>query len=339
MNIFIRADGGKNIGLGHIMRMCVLGKELKKRNNVIFICKDCEKDTYIAGHKILKDNNFDIIFISDDNIIENIINVQKKYNFDMLITDSYDVDEKYFFELKPYFKKCGYVDDINKCYMDVDFIINQNINAHTLEYVKNLSNKTKLFLGTKFCMLREEFREAYNKKQVNNYVQNVLLTVGGMDKDYNTIKLLKVLSKFNVTIHVVIGSAFESELIKEINDEAYMNKNIKCYENAVMSELMLKCDIAVAACGSTLYELAAMCVPTIGIIIADNQINVGLIMKDKGLISDIFRINAIDEEKLELSINKLIHNEPIRQNIINNQKNNININGAVELAQEIENLK
>ena len=34
--ILIRADGGKNIGMGHIMRMLVLAKELRKSCKIVF---------------------------------------------------------------------------------------------------------------------------------------------------------------------------------------------------------------------------------------------------------------------------------------------------------------
>ena len=49
MKIFIRADGGNLIGLGHIMRMIVLGKELRKSNEVIFLCRNSLDEKYSAG--------------------------------------------------------------------------------------------------------------------------------------------------------------------------------------------------------------------------------------------------------------------------------------------------
>lgn len=55
MKIFIRADGGKDIGLGHVMRMLVLGEELKKTNDVIFICRNSISDKFEAGIKKIKE--------------------------------------------------------------------------------------------------------------------------------------------------------------------------------------------------------------------------------------------------------------------------------------------
>src|SRR5471030_2452428 len=278
MKVFIRADGGNNIGIGHIMRMLVLAKELSKNNKVIFICKSSEmsdnfgagnieeriltcnvgNDKFKVGIEKVRENGFEILFIREKYLIEDIIDLQNKYKADLIITDSYDVDEEYFNKLKSHFMLSGYVDDVNKYKMNVDFLINQNINAMDMDYRTNVNHDTKLFLGTKYCMLRDEFRENYNKKQTKEKVKDLFLTLGGMDERNNTLKILKQILNFNINIHVVIGSAFKENLVDKLYNLSNINSNIKVYENANMSVLMKKCDIAISACGSTLYELCAM---------------------------------------------------------------------------------
>ncbi|WP_294379712.1 glycosyltransferase, partial [uncultured Clostridium sp.] len=108
------------------------------------------------------------------------------------------------------------------------------------------------------------------------------------------------------------------------------------YENANMSELMKKCDIAVAACGSTLYELCAMKVPTIGIILADNQIEVGKMMADKGLLSDIFYMDRFEKEKFIESVNNLIENKNLRNEMQKKQELIVDINGVINLVNKIK---
>ncbi|EKQ51098.1 MULTISPECIES: UDP-2,4-diacetamido-2,4,6-trideoxy-beta-L-altropyranose hydrolase [unclassified Clostridium] len=338
MKIFIRADGGKSIGLGHIMRMIVLGKELRKNNEVIFICRNSLDEKYSAGIKILKENKFQVMEVREKNYIEDIINIQKEHKADVIITDSYNVDEEYFKLLRRHFMLTGYVDDVNTTNMNVDFLINQNINASLVDYGKTTSSRTKLFLGTKYCMIREEFRRNSNEKIIKEEVKDILITLGGMDNDYNTKKVLELIKDCNKNIHVVLGSAFDKALVKEIYD---LSKKYCCifpYENANMSELMKKCDIAISACGSTIYELCAMKVPSIGVIIADNQEEVAHIMKEKELVLDVFSIKNINAEELVNSLNKLIDNKLIRKRIINNQKNIVNVNGARDLAKGIEKL-
>lgn len=335
MKIFIRSDGGKDIGLGHVMRMLVLADELRKSSEVIFICTDTPNNKFEAGIRKINESNFKVVKIRELNYVDEIINIQKKYNMDLLITDSYNVDEEYFIKLKQYFKVTGYVDDVNKCKMDVDFIINQNINAFDLNYDKTVNDNTKLFLGTKYSMLREEFRKSFKNKFINKEVKNILLTLGGMDNNYNTLKILDKIADCRKAIHVVIGSAFSQELVKKINNMKKIHKNIYTYENANMSKLMLKCDIAISACGSTLYELCAMRIPAIGIILADNQKYVAEKMKSLGLLFECFIIENINNINLSSILEVLIENNTIRDNIIKKQRNLVDLYGVENLVNAI----
>ncbi|WP_238916538.1 UDP-2,4-diacetamido-2,4,6-trideoxy-beta-L-altropyranose hydrolase [Clostridium sp. YIM B02555] len=335
MKIFIRADGGKEIGLGHVMRMIVLGAELQRKNEVLFICRNSLANKFEAGIKKIKENNFNVIEISELNYIEDIKEIQNKCNADVLITDSYEVDEKYFIKLKKYFRFTGYVDDVNKCKMDVDFIINQNINARDLNYEDNINSSTKLFLGTQYCMLRDEFRQAYKSKVIKKEIQDILLTLGGMDNNNNTLKILEKIKDINKNLHVVIGSAFDKELIEKIQDITKKHNNIYIYENANMAQLMLKCDVAISACGSTLYELAAMSVPTIGVVLAENQKFVAEKMKEMNLIIECYEIRAIEKINLLVLLNKLIEDEMLRENVIEKQKALVNLYGVESLVEEI----
>lgn len=334
--IAIRADGGKNIGLGHIMRSVSLAKELNKTNEILFICRESNNDIlkYEAGIKKIKENGFKVVNINETSIIEEITKVQQEENVDCLITDSYDVDENYFDAIKNIFKCTGYIDDINICRLNVDFILNQNINAKDIKYNTEPNNNTKLFLGPQFCLLRDEFRKKQNKN-VKEKVNDILITVGGMDKDFNTLKIVDLTKKHNKTLHVVIGGAFEDKLIKKLEISAGEFSNIKLYRNANMSELMMKCDLAISASGSTLYELCAMQVPTIGIVVAENQKDIGKTLNDMEVIVGTNDMVYKDLNKLDNIIRKAINDKEQRMQLIKNQKSLVNTKGVEILAKEI----
>lgn len=329
--VVIRADGGKELGLGHIMRTLVLAKELRKYLEVHYICKD-DEILYGDGIKKVKDEGFNVIKINENNLISDIKKVQTEIEADLLITDSYDVDENYFDEMKKIFKVSGYIDDINVCKLNVDFIINQNINATSIKY--NTNKETKLFLGTEYCLLRDEFR-VESDKLIEDKVENILITVGGSDKDYITLKILDLVLNYDSIIHVVIGSAFEEKLINEIYKKYGYNPKVKLYKNAKMAELMKLCDIAISSCGSTLYELSAMKVPAIGITVADNQIEIGREFSKRELIIGTNNLIYEDINQFNEIINELIVNKKKRQLLSQNQKKLVNVNGAKILVENI----
>ncbi|WP_090089755.1 UDP-2,4-diacetamido-2,4,6-trideoxy-beta-L-altropyranose hydrolase [Clostridium uliginosum] len=306
MKFAIRADGGSKIGMGHIMRTLVLAKELAKTNDVFYICKvnNPLSDKYKPGIDKIKAEGFDVICINENNILEEL----EKINADCLITDSYDVDENYFMQTKHLFYKTGYFDDMNLYYFDVDFIINQNINAEDFKY--NVNNDTKLMLGCKYLMLREEFRNVL-KKHTHKKVHNIMITVGGADPSNITGEILSWVKDLEYTFHVVIGPSFNSEY----KLEKLRNEKVKLYYNADMYQIMKKCDMAISGCGSTLYELAVCGVPTIGIVIADNQKAIACRMHEKEIIINAGICNQLEKYSFTEHIENMSNNYNLRKNM------------------------
>lgn len=325
----IRADGGCKIGMGHIMRTIVLAKELAKTNDVFYVCKvdDPLSHKYKYGIEKIKEEGFKVICIDENNVIEEL----KKIKADCLITDSYDVDEKYFIQTKYLFDKTGYIDDMNLYSFDVDFIINQNINAEDLKY--NTDKRTKLFLGPNFVLLRDEFRKI-NTKKINKNIENILITLGGADSNNYTGKIIECIKELQYCFHIVVGKSFNNVEILKCYEQKY--SNIKLYFDANMSDLMLKSDIAIAACGSTLYELAACRVPTIGIVVAQNQSNIANKMEEKKTMINLGNIVNLDKEKLISTIELLAYNLEIREELTFNQSRIVNRNGVKNLCSNIK---
>lgn len=137
---------------------------------------------------------------------------------------------------------------------------------------------------------------------------------------------------------LLIGNAYPKDLIKKLYMLYKTNNNIRLYENANMPELMYKCDMAISGCGSTIYELCAMKVPSIGIIIANNQIDAARKMRENRMVADIFDFKSFNEEKFKDSVYRLIDNSYFRKSVTENQKGAVNILGKYELVNEINEL-
>lgn len=332
MKIAIRADGGSQIGMGHIMRTLVFAKELAKANDVFYICKvDVPLSSkYKPGIDKVKAEGFDIATINENNIINDLRNIVA----DCLITDSYDVNEEYFNLTKDMFEFTGYIDDMNLYCFNVDFIINQNIGAE--EYFYKANKDTKLFLGTNYTMLREEFRKNPNKN-IKKEVQNIMITVGGADPNGITNTICDYVKDLEFKFHVIIGPSFKKENIEKLVKLKNLKDNINLYFSANMIEIMKKCDIAISSCGSTLYELAVCGVPALGLIIADNQEKIAYKMHQEGLIYNLGWYKDLTKDIILDNIKKISKLDN-RQIIINNQKI-INENGVDKLVVEIEKIE
>ena len=75
----------------------------------------------------------------------------------------------------------------------------------------------------------------------------------------------------NIVFHFVLGAMNQD--VAELEQIAEKCSFIKLHRQVTdMSSLMLRCDAAISAAGSTLYELCACGLPTVTYILADNQI-------------------------------------------------------------------
>ncbi|TCT14038.1 UDP-2,4-diacetamido-2,4,6-trideoxy-beta-L-altropyranose hydrolase [Natranaerovirga pectinivora] len=292
MRVIIRADGGSNIGMGHIMRTSVIAQKLQEFSEVIYVCK--KGNEFENGIQYLKKQGYEVRETDRVNIISDLSLLKGN----CLITDSYDIDEKYFALTKDIFPITGYIDDLNQYKLNVDFVINQNIYAQDLIY--DVCTNTQLFLGPQYALLRDEFLNP-PKNRINKNIKNIIITLGGCDTQNLTGEIIENLYRdfSDIVFHVVVGPGFRNTELRKLELE-----NVKLYYNPKMVEIMLKSDLAISACGSTLYELAACGIPTIGVIVAENQKRAALKMKELGIIELAEEHSALKQAIKVLDYNK-----------------------------------
>ena len=268
--IFIRADANCIIGTGHVMRCLSIAHVFAERGEIVtFLTADHNGDSLInsQGFKSICLNSE---WTNMESELELMCEIIKKEAPSLLLIDSYYVTEDYLKNLHN--TVClAYIDDLNKACWDVDFIINYNIFGKACNYTCYNREKTSIMLGPTYAPLRDEFKYLpghHNKR----YVTDIMVSAGGADPEGITERLMREICSVwrNTCFHFIIGSLNPrlSELIKTKPENAELHIN----ENN-MAQLMRKCDIAISAAGTTLYELCAAGIPTITYVLADNQID------------------------------------------------------------------
>ncbi len=155
-----------------------------------------------------------------------------------------------------------------------DFVLNQNISARPDLYGKR-GNNTELLLGPRYALLRPEFLESRAQtREIPRRAQRLLVTMGGADPDNVTLKVIEALHDSGFDVRVVVGGSNPHlpVLRQAANAASKGATSVELVINASnMPELMRWADIAIAAGGSTSWELAFMGLPTLFVILADNQ--------------------------------------------------------------------
>jgi UDP-2,4-diacetamido-2,4,6-trideoxy-beta-L-altropyranose hydrolase len=269
-NILFRADSSSTIGTGHIMRDLVLAKEFRWYN-ITFATIDLDGN---INHKI-KEAGYKLEILKS-NSIEELNSVIERLSINMLVIDHYEInyhDEKELKRENPTLKIMVLDDNYNRHYADI--LLNHNIYADRKKYIGLVPNWCELRCGSKYTLIRDEFKEERRRKRV-------FLAIGGSDHTHINIPILRVIHKFsNLEVNIVTTTANQEldKLKKYVSDKDWATLHINSDK---IAKLMRNSDFAIASPSVTLHEIMFMRLPFIAIKTANNQNEMYQYLVEKG---------------------------------------------------------
>jgi len=265
--ILFRADGGPDIGMGHIMRCLALAKELKM--SVIFLSRSNQ-----AVEHLVDQSGFSFYAIKNEEEFEAWV---KKLQPVAVVVDNYTLTSNELNPIKQRVPLLVAIDDLNDRYLPADLLINGNITATELGYTRD----KRLLLGHQYALLHKKFKNCPIKK-IATHAKKVMVTVGGSDPLNLMPQILTHLIELDVEIKGAIGPQFtnKSRLLADFCGK----RNIELMDNPDMFSLMCWADIAISASGSTLYEICATGTPAVVFSMAKNQMKVAQKLGEAGYI-------------------------------------------------------
>lgn len=329
MRVYILANGNKEIGMGHVMRSLSLAEAFRERGHFVsFFSK------YSLGIEIIKSKNFDV------QNLENIDVVHLKFDSlkipDVIVVDSYDVTVEFFVKLKKCTKCLVYIDDLNAFFYPVDMIVNGTASAINMLYGN--SQSAKLLLGLQYNLLRKEFSNL-PKREAREDIKDILITTGNSDPAHMTEKVLQIFIRdekyAKLKFQVIVGDGFEDDIWREYGIINHPSVFLH-HKPDNMARIMMGCDIAVTAGGSTLYELAACGVPAIVFAYAENQVPQAEAMGQKKLIWYLGQYMSVTKEKMDEAFRYLQKNYEIRKELVEKLQILVDAQGASRVVKEIE---
>lgn len=262
MKVTILTEGGRDIGYGHITRctsICQAFEEIGIQSQLIVNGDETIED-------LLKGKNYKVFnWLDDQQLLFEILD-----NANIVFIDSYLAEHDIYERISEQVKTAVYFDDDLRIDYPRGFVLNGAIFAEQLPYPKK-EDVTNL-LGTMYTPIRKEFWDT-PPKLIRKEVETLMVTFGGSDMCNVTPKVQKVLNKtYPYLQKKIIATRFFANM-SEIKKQQDKNTEL-IYEPdaAELKEVMFESDIAISAGGQTLYELARVGVPTIGICIAQNQL-------------------------------------------------------------------
>ncbi len=272
--LLLRADADSATGTGHVMRCLALGQAWQ----------DGGGRAVLAAHRLppflkqrLQNEGFDVADVVSDAATaadsEEIVRLAEQWDAAAVVIDGYHFTADYVNRIRSAGCRAAVIDDFGG-FVSADVIINPNLYARAADYPA-VDASAVLLPGSRFALLRREFRICRQQGvSPRSQVRRILVSCGGSDPGNVTEELVRLLGTVctaDQEIAVILGGAHrDAAAIRR--RAAALPCSVHVRQNVDdMAELMLQADLAVAAAGSTVWELACLGVPIAAVVTADNQ--------------------------------------------------------------------
>ncbi len=298
MRVVIRACASQQIGSGHVVRCLALAEALRQHDaSVVFICRDNPGN--LIAH--IKQKGFAVITlprhprqvlddastgyqrwlgVSQQEDAEDTIQAIAKQPVDWLIADHYALDQDWENLLRPYVDKIMVIDDLANRRHHCEMLLDQTYGRDVSDYRPLVPASTRLLLGSNNALLRSEFARArplaIKRREQYEGIGRILVSLGSMDESNVTPSVLQALAlvkwQLRPVIDIVLTSAAPHLSALKLMLEDFplvVNLHINVDD---MAERMLNADLAIGAGGTTSWERCSLALPSILMILADNQV-------------------------------------------------------------------
>lgn len=342
--LLIRTDASTKIGTGHLMRCLALGQAWQDAGGrAVFLMAIGVP----ALESRLRSEGMEVVHLPvKPGSLEDAAQTAdfaQKIGADWVVVDGYHFGADYQRVIKERGLHLLFIDDMGHAeHYYADLVLNQNIHAHEGLY-RNREPYTRLLLGTRYVLLRREFLKWRGwKREIPEVARKVLVTMGGSDPYNVTLKVTQALQQVDVDgleAIVVVGASnpHYQELQSIVQDSRFP---IRLEPNVTnIPELMAWADVAIAAGGTTCWELAFMGVPSLVLVLAENQRPIAEGLARVGAVVSFGWFKHVSIADITSTLSHLLFDKKRRAQMIQCAQRLVGENGVLNILKELDRIK
>lgn len=297
MKVAFRADASLQIGTGHVMRCLTLAHALHALGHQCVFLSRAHEGNLIS---YVRNEGFDVhemlMGVSSESGVDGKLAhaswlgvpqaldaaqaspFLRDWKPDWLVVDHYGLDQRWEGSASEHCTRLFVIDDLVDRVHRCDALLDQTLGRVAADYQGLTPAGCHVFAGPEFALLRPEFsnlRSHSLARRANPQLSQILISMGGVDQQNATTTILETLRASGLDrrcrVEVVLGPTapwldhvraaaatmpFPTQVLAGVRD---------------MANRMASCDLAIGAAGSTSWERCCLGVPTLMVVLADNQ--------------------------------------------------------------------
>ncbi len=174
------------------------------------------------------------------------------------------------------------IDDLDRWH-DCDILVDTTYGKSAVNYAGRVPEEAVMLVGSQYALLRPDFAQMRNgalqrrndRAAGEAPVANVLVTMGGGDQHnwsaWAASAIRPLAQEFALHVHLLLGAAYpHEESLRAVS--ALYGAQMTIHRNvSEIAELLFRMDVCIGSAGSSTWERCCLGLPTINLILAENQ--------------------------------------------------------------------
>ncbi len=300
--LLVRADATTAIGSGHVMRCLALAQGWQDAGGDVTFAAARLGD---ALRRRLADEGIAVVDVDAPPgsrlDAEATVVHARQAGADWIVADGYDFDATYQQTLREAGPKLLVLDDYGHAdHYHADLVLNLNLDADESLYADR-DPASQLLLGTRYALLRREFRQhPRRQRSIPPVARHLLVTFGGSDPHDMaavTIRAIHAIDEPQLRTIVVAASEDLQTRLGPLAADGPQRVEVLGHVTD-MAGLMIRADLAVAAAGGTSWERAMLKLPGLVVTVAENQRSIAEALQRAGAAIDLGWWRDVREDTL-----------------------------------------
>ena len=337
--LLLRADGGLHLGMGHLLRSLALaGAWMARGGKAAFLAAGPEEVLHLriegAGARF-----FPLAHSHPDPLdLSSTLELVRELKPRAVSLDGYGYDPEYQAALRAEAPRLLVIDDLGHWpRYHARFILNQNLHASRLTYLGDPD--TMLLAGPSYALLRPEFLAWRGFwREIPEVARKVVVTLGGSDAENVTLHVVQALHEVvadDLEIRVVAGSANpHREALRQACAAGPRRFELLC-DVGDMPALFAWGDMAVAAAGSTAWEMCLLGLPSLLLVTSENQRPIAEELDRAGAARNLGWPRQVDAKSLARAVEELIRDSARRLAMSRAGQGLVDGQGAARVAEAL----
>jgi UDP-2,4-diacetamido-2,4,6-trideoxy-beta-L-altropyranose hydrolase len=265
-------DCGPMVGGGHVMRCLTLAQELERRGAD---CRFVVAPEAVAILDAFGGGHFRRDVAPDSEALEALddLAAEAARRADLVVMDHYRLAADTERRLRP--ARVAVLEDIPNRLHDCDLIVDSGV-VHTLDQYSAAAPGARVLIGPQYAPLRPRFAElraeTLERRRAGGPVRRALVGLGLTDVEETTCRVVEGLKNDFGPIEVDICTGRAAPSLGCLQDLVGQDERITLHlDTPRVPELMAAADVAIGAGGTSVWERACLGLPSITVVLAENQ--------------------------------------------------------------------